>query len=331
MKIAQIAPLCEAVPPSLYGGTECIVAHLTNASDPEGAIDTTTAVHTIADEGNTSAVSWAAVLAGGMTAAALTLVLLAFGAGLGFSAVSPWPNSGVSTTTFQISAGIYLIVVAMLSSTVGGYMAGRLRTRWTGLHSEEVLFRDTAHGFLAWAAASVFGAAVLASAATVIVGGVTTGAAQGATQGAAQSAPGSTDYFVDMLLRPQPGGQGTASASPSDPASVRREVAGIFARSRGQGGDLPAADRTYLAQLVSARTGLSQADAENRVAEVVGRARAAADAERKAAAKLSMWLTASMLIGALAASLAAIEGGQLRDGTWRGVIGTRRYRAQTAR
>src|SRR6202521_4966886 len=102
-----------------------------------------------------SAVSWAAVIAGAVTAAALTLVLLAFGAGMGFSAVSPWPSSGVSATTFRISAGIYLVVVAMLSSTVGGYMAGRLRTRWTGLHGEEVAFRDTAHGFLAWAAASV--------------------------------------------------------------------------------------------------------------------------------------------------------------------------------
>jgi hypothetical protein len=272
---------------------------------------TTAAIQTNTDEGNTSAISWAAVLAGGVTAAALTLVLLAFGAGMGFSAASPWPNSGVSGTTFQFTAGIYLIVVAMLSSTLGGYIAGRLRTRWTGLHTEEVLFRDTAHGFLAWAVASVFGAAVLASAATFMVGG--------AARGAAESAPGSADYFVDMLLRPQ------STSSSSDPASLRREIAGIFARGVVQGSDLPAADRTYLAQLVSARTGLNQPDADKRVSEVVDQARTAADAARRAAAKLSMWLTASMLIGAFAASLAAIEGGQLRDGTWKGVIGARRY------
>src|ERR1039458_1984734 len=80
------------------------------------------------------AVSWAAVTAGAVAAAALTLVLLAFGAGMGFSVVSPWGNSGVSASTFEISTGLYLIVVAMLSSTIGGYVAGRLRTKWLGIH-----------------------------------------------------------------------------------------------------------------------------------------------------------------------------------------------------
>ena len=274
-----------------------------------------------------SAVSWAAVIAGGVTAAALTLVLLAFGAGMGFSAVSPWPNSGVSAATFKIATGLYLIVVAMLSSTIGGYIAGRLRTQWTGLHSEEVLFRDTAHGFLAWASATVFGAAALASAATFIAGGATTGAAQGAGQAAAQSAAGGPNaYFVDMLLRPQAGtGQG---AQASDPAAARAEVTRILARGLRDGGELPAADRTYLAQVVATRTGMSQPDADKRVSEVIEQARSAADEARRAAAKLSLWLAAAMLIGAFSASLAAIEGGQLRDGTWKGVIGTSKYRAQ---
>jgi hypothetical protein len=270
-----------------------------------------------------SAVSWAAVIAGGVIAAALTLVLLAFGAGMGFSAVSPWPNSGISAGTFKIAAGIYLIVVAMLSSTIGGYVAGRLRTKWTGLHSEEVLFRDTAHGFLAWAAATVFGAAALASAATFVAGGATAGA----TQGAAQSAEAPNEYFVDMLFRPQPGSQ-VAAAQSGDPAATRRETARIFARSIGQGDNLPAADRTYLAQMVATRTGMSQPDAEKQVSDVITQAKAAADEARKAAAKLALWLTAAMLIGAFSASLAAIEGGQLRDGTWKGVIGARNYRTQ---
>jgi hypothetical protein len=94
------------------------------------------------------AISWAAVVAGAVAAAALTLVLLAFGAGMGFSSVSPWGNSSVlSASTFQISAGIYLMVVAMLASTIGGFIAGRLRTKWVGVHTHEVFFRDTAHGF----------------------------------------------------------------------------------------------------------------------------------------------------------------------------------------
>jgi hypothetical protein len=250
---------------------------------------------------------------------------------MGFSAVSPWPNSGVSATTFHIATGVYLIVVAMLSSTIGGYIAGRLRTKWTGLHGEEVLFRDTVHGFLAWAAATVFGAAALASAATFIVGGATAGASQGAGQTAQSGAAAPTGYFVDMLFRPPPG-QTTASSqvgqATTDPAAVRGEVARIFARGFPEKGELPAADRTYLAQLVAMRTGMSPPDAEKRVSEVIEQARSAADEARRAAAKLSLWLTAAMLIGAFSASLAAIEGGQLRDGTWKGVIGTSRYRAQ---
>jgi hypothetical protein len=281
-----------------------------------------------------SAVAWAAVFAGGIAAAALTLVLLAFGAGMGFSSVSPWPNSGISATTFKIASGIYLIVVAMLASTIGGYIAGRLRTKWTGLHSEEVLFRDTAHGFLAWGLATVFGAAALASAATFIAGGVTTGAAQGAGQGAAQGAGlgGPNAYFVDLLLRPQPGSTGTpATGAPqnADTAQVRAEVTRIFIRGLRESGEIPAGDRTYLAQVVSTRTGMSQPDAEKRVSQVIEQARSAADAARSAAAKLSLWLTAAMLAGAFSASLAAIEGGQLRDGTWKGVIGTSKYRAHS--
>jgi len=99
------------------------------------------------------------------------LVLLAFGSGMGFSAVSPWSNAGVSAGAFKLATGVYLIIVSMLSSTIGGYLAGRLRTKWIGVHSEEVLFRDTAHGFLAWAFAAVLGAAALGAAATHIVGG----------------------------------------------------------------------------------------------------------------------------------------------------------------
>src|SRR5437660_8965103 len=136
-------------------------------------------------EENRSAVSWAAIAAGGVAAAALTLVLLAFGAGMGFSSISPWSNSGISSETFKVAAGIYLIVVAMLSSTIGGYVAGRLRTKWTGLHTDEVAFRDTAHGFLAWAFATVISAAALGGAATYLVGGAAKGAAQGAAKSAA--------------------------------------------------------------------------------------------------------------------------------------------------
>src|ERR1039457_1755301 len=111
--------------------------------------ETIEAVEVFTPAEESPAVSWAAVVAGAIATAALTLVLLAFGAGMGFSAVSPWGNSGVWASTFQIATGLYLIVVAMLASTIGGYIAGRLRTKWVGVHAHEVFFRDTAHGFLA--------------------------------------------------------------------------------------------------------------------------------------------------------------------------------------
>jgi hypothetical protein len=105
------------------------------------------------------AVSWAAVAAGAVATAALTLLLVAFGAGMGFSAVSPWSDSGVSASTFNIATGIYLVLIGVISSAVGGYIAGRLRSKWTGVHTNEVFFRDTAHGFLAWAFATLISAA----------------------------------------------------------------------------------------------------------------------------------------------------------------------------
>src|SRR5579862_741808 len=111
-----------------------------------------------------SAVSWGAIAAGAVGAAALALLLIAFGAGLGLSAVSPWSNSGVSAATFQTGAGIYLVIVAVMSSAVGGYLAARLRTKWVNVHTNEVFFRDTAHGFLAWAFATLLSASVLSSA-----------------------------------------------------------------------------------------------------------------------------------------------------------------------
>jgi len=260
------------------------------------------------------AINWAAVAAGTFANAALTLLLLAFGVGMGFSAVSPWSNSGVSTTTFQIGSGIWLIVMAMLASTVGGYIAGRLRTRWRGVHSDEVFFRDTAHGFLSWACAAVLSAAVLGAAATAIVSGVGGSLAQrNANDG------GAAAIYVDELFRPAagaspaPAGGGPAATQATADPATRAEVSRLLLKSFRDRIDLSAPDRAYLTQLVSARTGLAQPDAEKRVNDVLTQAKSDLDKARSAAAKLALWLCAALLAGALAASLAAIEGGQLRD------------------
>lgn len=263
-----------------------------------------------------SAVSWGAIAAGAVGAAALMLVLIAFGAGLGLSAVSPWSDSGVSASTFRTGTGIYLVIVAVMSSAVGGYLAARLRSKWAGLHTQEVFFRDTAHGFIAWAFATLLSAGVMSSAAAYLANGTAAGLGGAASQATRSVNP--ADVYVDKLFRPSAAAQ---PSSASDAANATRsqsraEVLRLWTVSFYDNQDLSAADKTYVAQVVAARTGMSQADAEKRVNDVVAEAKTAADDARKAAAKLSFWLTAAMLFGAFAASLAAVEGGSLRDGTW---------------
>jgi hypothetical protein len=260
-------------------------------------------------EVQSSGISWAAIAAGGVTSAALTLILVAFGAGIGLSSISPWAGSGVSATTFKIGSGIYLVIVAVMASAVGGYLAARLRTRWTGLNTNEVFFRDTAHGLLAWAFATVLSASVLGAVITHIASG-------GLSAAATATAPASANpaaLYIDKLLRPDPAAASPATES-ADP--MREELSRLLTAGFREGNDLTGPDRAYVARVVAARTGLPPAEAEKRVSEVMSEAKTAADRARKAAAQLSLWLTASLLFGAFAASLAAIEGGQLRDGTW---------------
>ena len=269
-----------------------------------------------------SAVSWPAVIAGGFVAAAFTLLLLALGAGIGFSVVSPWSGlPDITTTKAAMIGGIYMAVTAVMASALGGYVTGRLRVRWTRAPLDEVYFRDTAHGVLAWAFATVMGAALLASAATVVVSGA---AANPSPAGAANAnANDITAPYLDRLFRPN-----YAALT----SSTGQQAAGVFAAGRDLAADrdvarrmlltfrerghaeLSADDRQYLVQMVMARTGLPQGDAERRVAAVEADARTALDNARRIAMQLSFWLVAAMFLGAFAAGLAATEGGAARDG-----------------
>jgi hypothetical protein len=255
---------------------------------------------TVRNEASSSGVSWAAVIGGAFVAAAISLILLALGTGIGLSSVSPWSNAGASASTAGNAAIAWLIVSQIIASTMGGYLAGRLRTKWVNIHTDEVYFRDTAHGFLVWAVGLVIAAALLASAATSIVGGV----AQ--TGIAARPSADPNAYFVDALFRsdtPSPEQNG---------AALRAEVGSIFADGLLQP-DLRATDKTYLTKLVAARTGLSQTDADTRVSEIFTEARQAADTARKAGAHLSYWTFFALLVGAFCASFAATIGGKQRD------------------
>jgi hypothetical protein len=255
-----------------------------------------------ANESRASAISWAAIAAGGIANAAFALFLFELGAGIGLSSVSPW--SAPSGTTISIAAGISLCLISIMASALGGFLAGRLRTRWVGLHSDETYFRDSAHGFLAWSFGLMLMAIALGIGATTLLGAAAGGAASN------PALTSNTSYYTDMLFR---------SDNPTTPAASQgaqmqnEEVGRIVTRAVTSSGGLSQADRTYVAQRVAARTGLPQDQAEQRVDQVVTQAKNAADQTRRAAAKLAFWMAGAMLCGALAAAFAAAEGGRERD------------------
>ncbi|MFY9772026.1 MAG: hypothetical protein WAK04_17580 [Xanthobacteraceae bacterium] len=282
-----------------------------------------------------SAASWGSIAAGAVTASAVSLALVALGVGLGLSAVSPWTDTGVSASTFKVTAGVYLVLVAVMSSAIGGYLSARLRTKWVGIHTNEAFFRDTAHGFVAWAFATIISATVLGTAITHLVGGAASATAS-AGQSAANANP--AQVYVDRLFRREspagsnapasgtaPGSDAGTVSGPQSPAAgtsagpnpaTRAEVTRLWSASIQADEGLAAADRAYIARLVATNAGLNQADAEKRVDEVVQQAKADADRLRRNGAQFAFWMTAALLFGAFAASLAAAEGGQHRDGTW---------------
>ncbi|HWY80564.1 MAG TPA: hypothetical protein VNY10_01240 [Roseiarcus sp.] len=289
-------------------------------------LSTVTAVDTAID--TLSGVSWAAVFAGAFVAAAFSLALVALGAGIGLVSVSPWSSNNPSVTTFTVLAAAWFIAVQLFAYGVGGYIAGRLRGGWARVHTDEVFFRDTAHGLLVWAVGAVIAAALLASAASSAVSGAAklagaaseaVGSATGQAAGQAASTMGDpTAYFSDMLWRSDKPAQG-------DQAAATAEGGRIMSRAL-YNGDLPAGDRdkTYLAQLVASRTGMSQPDAEKRVTDVfdqaqkakqqaVDKAKEAAEAARKTGVGVALWAFISLLVGAFSASYMATVGGRQRD------------------
>ena len=288
---------------------------------------------------NHPGVSWGAVLAGAAAAAALSFILLILGVGLGLSSVSPW---SFNATAIGVSTIAWLAFMQLAASGIGGYMAGRLRVKWSSIHTDEVHFRDTAHGLLAWAVATLLTVGLLAGGTRAVLSGaidagsgvaaaVSPVAAAGAGAAGARAGEGGganpLDYFSDMLLRAAPAPAASAAPAATEPgvtlADQRMEIGKIFATSLSTG-SLAADDRAYLGQVVASRTGLTQAEAEARVDAVYGRAaKAAADAKaaarqaaetaRKAGAHTALWMFVALLLGAFVASLAATFGGRQRD------------------
>ena len=259
---------------------------------------------------------------------------MVLGVGFGFSSVSPWTAASSSTSLIGGVAIVWMIATQIVASGAGGYLAGRLRRRWS-IDVDEVYFRDTAHGFLAWAIATLLTAALLVSTIGSIVGtaaqvggdavkgaasaaaGAAPAAAPSAAQGEASGA-GSLDYFVDVLFR----SDGAPVIPPTD-AQMRAEVVRIFAADL-RAGQISPADVSYLGRIVARQTGATPAEAERRVADTFAQtkkaindaaaaAKQAADDARKAAGYASLWMFVALLSGAFCASLAALYGGRRRD------------------
>ncbi|WP_105384635.1 hypothetical protein [Neorhizobium alkalisoli] len=278
-------------------------------------------------ESSQSAIAWGPIIGGAVAATGISLILILFGSGLGLTMVSPWSGESSSAATVGITAAIWLVVVQWLSAALGGYLTGRLRTKWAAVHTDEVFFRDTAHGFVSWALATIFVAGFLASSLTSLAGAgaqaVGTAAATAGVAGSAAAASSSDDadtnaatsYFTDALLRPQLAQQ----RAETDNAAATAEVSRILVNGALQGG-VPEDDKAYLATIVSARAGLSPEEARARVDAVLKRiedakvaAQRAADEARKAAATTALVGSLSLLVGAFISSAAAALGGRQRD------------------
>jgi hypothetical protein len=269
------------------------------------------AVDTVTDK--PGYISWGAAIAGALLASALSFVLLTFGSAVGLSLVSPWPSTASSAKWTGALAVFWIVAQQIGSFLAGGYIAGRLRSRWAEASPDEVEFRDGVHGGLVWAIGAIIGAMLAASVASSAISTATR--AVGHAAGAAASQADPLSYQVDVLFRPgaQPPGGATAQ---SDPNAVKTEVLRVFANAATAGGLSPA-DKTYLAQLVAQRTGLPPQEAEARVTQVANEAariaKDTADKARKTAATAGFVTAASLLLSLAAAWWGAQRGGHHRD------------------
>jgi hypothetical protein len=274
------------------------------------------------------AICWASVIAGAVATIAVGFALMILEASFGLAISSPWANHGLSAGAVSVNMIIAMIIVQWLSAAIGGYLTGRLRSRWHGTHTDEVFFRDTAHGFLTFCVAFLVMVTILGSAVSAVVGG---GAKAGGAMMAAGAAAemhgphgdmmdpqmGPMSYTVDTMFR------STKPAADANNPESRMEVTRILGRA-AKDGSISQEDRTYLGSVIANRAGVSQSEGEARVDRAVSdindakaKAKDAADKARKAAATLSLFTFLSLAIGAFIAAVAAACGGRCRDETRR--------------
>jgi hypothetical protein len=258
-----------------------------------------------------SYVDWPCAFAGAITASALSFVLFTFGTGVGLSMASPWSGTGASFLSAAIIPTVWVVLVQVSAFAAGGYLAGRMRRPWADARASEVEFRDGVHGALVWAVGVAFGAVLLASTATGMLR--VAADAGGSTMRESTTSNDTANSVVDALLRVSPTSQDLPMLD------TRGEAVRLVATGIGRN-DLNVADRTYLVQLVAARTGLSPADADKRVSQVFTSAKEKADRSRKIGVLAAFLAASSLLAGCAAAWSASRLGGMHRDQgiIWRG-------------
>jgi hypothetical protein len=246
---------------------------------------------------------WTPIIAGALVASAVSLILIAFGSAIGLSIVSSSPTWKDASPALALLSGLYLLLTALVSFGLGGYVAGRLRERWsTTAHSDVVEFRDGTHGVLAWAIAVVMTALVAAASAASIA----SKAVQPASSPAATTGEPLIAYELDRLFRAE------RRLPQVDLTYNRAEAGRILLAATGRRG-IASDDRAYLGRLVASTTGIAQPDAERRVDEAVAGAMTAMQRARRTAAILAFSTAVSLLAGAAAAWFASCVGGRQRD------------------
>lgn len=269
-----------------------------------------------ANRDQSSYVDWPAIIAGIVLASAISLIFITFGSAVGLNFLDFGYNASANPIFVGIAAASWFLWVQISSFMAGGYLTGRLRRRYFDATEDESDLRDGAHGLLVWAGAAILGAVIAVGgvgAAANAVGNV----AATATTAASNVAEGAADaidpnaYFIDTLFR---------SNQPVDAAQARGEAGRIFARAALGDGTVTAEDRTYLASVVAANTGLAQPEAEARVDQVITNVEAArqdaieaARVARNTAIIGAFLIAASLLVSAIGAFWAAQKGGNHRD------------------
>jgi hypothetical protein len=261
-------------------------------------------IETVPVEAATPFLQWTSVVAGAFVAAAVSIILIAFGAAIGLSIISSSPSWRDASPALTVASGLYLLLAALVSFGFGGYIAGRLRERWsTSAHSDIVEFRDGTHGLLAWAIAVVItGLVAAASAASLASKAVQPATSPEATTGEALIA-----YELDRLFRAE------RRPADGDLAYSRAEAGRILLAATGRQGITPD-DRTFLVRLVASKTGIAQPDAERRVGDAIAGSTTAVHKARRSAVILGFSTAVSLLVGAAAAWYTSCVGGRYRDG-----------------